>query len=543
MSSFSSVYTEPGGYSKFKATTSFPVIPGGFRVVAIIGDGITTKPVVGEVVTMTATATYALANTINSISAIVDASPYEHEYVQGTDYSVSGGGVRWLAATITVSGSVSAPTVTLNVPGTTFITSVNGLALNTVTFTATTSSMTQIAAWLNSNTGFKAYLTATAEASTSVLLVSTQACATINSSIYIGDGTSNSILGFVGGDSYLSPKRPTSAQLFYVDYDYTKATADYIPTYYFNLPDIISEYGDVSSTNTLSLGAELAFQNGAQVILGCQLAPADSPDLIGFRNALDKLKVKDCNIVVCMTGDVNVAPYIKAHVDQMSTTLERKERLAIIGLDGTISTTSIKSLAQALGDKRTMVVYPVTVRLTLDEGEVSMGSYTLAAAIAGIRTNPSYDVAEPLTHKGIVGFTEITDNLIRSQRNDLASNGVCIVESQSGVARVRHALSTDMSSNINKQFSVTETLDYVGQLTRQVAERLYVGTKGLKEAPLMLAATLTTVLQNLVDREIIVSFTSPTASFNSIDPAELDVRFGVSPVFPIDYVYIEFSTI
>ena len=225
----------------------------------------------------------------------------------------------------------------------------------------------------------------------------------------------------------------------------------------------------------------------------------------------------------------------------MSSLSERKERTAILGLDNSPSITTIENLAVALGDKRVSLVYPTTVKLLLEGVDTSIGGYILAAAIAGIRANPNYDVAEPLTRKEVIGFTEITDNLIRSQKNDLASHGICIVESQSGIARVRHSLTTDMTTVQNQEFSITELTDYTGQVTREILEQMYVGAKILSETPLMVAATLRVVLQNLIDRSIITAFTGISASQNSTDPRQIDVRFAFSPVYPLNWVYIEYS--
>ena len=418
----------------------------------------------------------------------------------------------------------------------------------TVIFATDTSTVSltlasEVAAWLNADATFSNNLIATATGTTvSICNITTLPTMSINSSILIGNGTSNSILGFIGGALYESPKRPENGDKFYVSYTYAKSTSDYIPMYFYKMQDVVLEYGDVSTTNTLSLGAEAAFENGAQVVLGCQLDPVDVPDLLGFRNALNKIKTFDCNVVVAMSGDSNLYSYIKAHVDLMSSVLERRWRTAILGMTDSPSLQTIMGYATGLADNRLVLIYPPTVKRIISGTEASIGSYVLAAAIAGIRCNPNYDIAEPLTRKPVVGFTEITDNLIRSQKNELASNGVCIVETDSvGIARVRHALTTNMSTVQNSEYVITDITDYIAYITRRILEQMYIGTKILAESPAMVAGTLTVILRNLVDSKIINTFANIAAIQNATDPTQIDISFSFVPVYTNNYIYIEYT--
>ena len=543
MPSFTGVYVQPGAYTKFKPTTAFPVIPGGLRVVAVIGKGSTSKPIIGETVTMTVSATYALAHTAIVISDITDDAYYE--YVQDVDYALSGGKVHWLATNaLVVSSNAATVTSTFGtapsyMDGLTFLASIGGVPV-TVTFTATVTNARGVASWMNAF-GLGAYGTATAVTAGYVQVTATIGTGFLgsNSSILIGNGTANTILGFVPGATYYGSKNPTSGQLFFVDYRYEKVTVtDYAPLYYYNMNDIITDFGAASTTNTLALGAQSAFENGAQVILTCQIDPANN----SYVTALTNLETKACNVVTVMNTDPTLLSYIKAHVDKMSAINERQERTAIAGTNSAVSITQIEAQATSLADKRFMLVYPTTSKMLISNVDTSVDSCYLAAALAGIRCNPNYDVAEPLTRKPVVGFTEITDNLSTSQKNDLASHGICIIESDSsGIARVRHALTTDMSTVQNEEYSITEVTDYVAQVSRQILEQMYVGTKILTDTPLMVAATLTTVLNNLITRGIITAFTGLTASIDSTDSTQIDVRFGFAPVYGANYIYIEFT--
>lgn len=542
MPSFSGIYLQPGAYAKFTPTTAFPVIPGGLRVTAIVGKGNNTKPIIGEAATFsvsTSVSIYTLTQSVCAITAVTDDTYYT--YVVGTDVTVQNGLVKWLNTKAEVNSSIEEPYAGLYNNKTLIVSMDKGTTLITVTFTTTVTTAASVAAYLNNDDTFNNVLIATATTGT-VTVVNMESIQTANSSILIGNGSANSILGFQPGSLYLGSQNPAGGAIFYVDYTYAKVTADYVPTYYFNMNDITTDFGEPTTLNTLSLGAEAVFENGAQVVLAAQVDPADGADFAGFKAALDRLKPKACNIVCVQTYDTSLFSYIKSHVDLMSSLTEKMERTAIVGMDDSPSTAQIEGFAGAFGDKRVMLVYPTTVKKMISDVETSVGSYVLAAAIAGIRCNPAYDVAEPLTRKSITGFTEITDNLLVSQKNDLASHGVCIVESDSvGTARVRHALTTNMTTVQNQEYSITEITDYVAQVSRQVLEQMYVGSKILTDTPLMISVTLRVVLQNLIERGIITEYTGITAKQNTTDPTEIDISFSFKPVYPCNYIYIQFT--
>jgi hypothetical protein len=478
-----------------------------------------------------------LANTPNSVSKVIDKNYVT--YTSGTDYEMVTAGVHWLDIAATVNSYN--PAAYTGLSGSTFLVTANGSALPTVTFTAVTSAVMvadAIAVALTPTISATVY---TAGSDSYIKLTTASGNGSI---IVIGAGTANSTIGFYQGASYLGSLRPASAVDFYVDYRTNKVTADYLPTYYSSLTDIVNDFGSPDeSTNTLTLGAQIAIQNGASVILATQLNAADGAVFTQFESAIDKLQTVDCNIVCPMTGDTNLFSYIKTHVDNMSSVIERRQRTAILGLTGSWTTTDIKNIAGGLSDNRVMLVYPTAVKLYVgtDATETSVGGFYLAAAIAGIRCNANYDVAEPITRKTVVGFTELTDNLTRTQMNDLANSGVTIVESVNGVFRVRDGLTTKTDTVENQEYTITEIVDYVGYVCWKITEQMYVGTKILTETPTQVAATNRILLQNLVKLNIITGFTNPTAVQNPNIKTEVNVYFSILPVYTLKYIPIRYS--
>ncbi|MFW6015079.1 MAG: hypothetical protein ACOCRK_01425, partial [bacterium] len=134
---------------------------------------------------------------------------------------------------------------------------------------------------------------------------------------------------------------PTKGAGYYVSYRYDKPESGYEPKIFYDYDDIVAEYGDydVSATgevtNSLALGAEIAFQNGLGPIV-CVQARTDSAYYM--KKAIDKLKrgipgVDNVNTIIPLVDeyDPDIASHIIGHVELMSSSDEGKERMVYLG--------------------------------------------------------------------------------------------------------------------------------------------------------------------------------------------------------------------
>lgn len=536
-------FTEPGVFSQLQPSTALPTIPGGLRVVALIGTGRTTNLVKGEAVTKgSVDAQDTLAHSATSLgTTLVDQDL--NTYTLGVDYQLTSGKVDWaLSSAAFIVGTANEPYTGL--VGKTLILTVSGGSPVTYTFLsgdfAVPASPTAAEVAIAINAAFPG-VTATAVTGPKVKIATT---ATNNASLLIGNGTGNTLLGFTGGSFVQTPREPAATKVYYIDYEYAKAAGDYTPKFYFSMDTVKQDYGDVSTSHTLSVGAELVFEQGASVVCLVQVNPTDGAPLTQFQNGLNKLSaVNGINIVVPLTTDTNLFASVKTHVTNASSITERKERTAILGLSGSPSVQTVVAQATALADKRLVLVYPTSgTRYLGNSTTISTldGSF-LAAALAGIRTSTSFTVSDPLTRKEVTGFVDIPDTLLRSEKNVLSGNGVCVIESQSSIPRVRYGTTTDTSTSDNKEYSVVEITDYVASSMRQLLESIFIGQKILADTPSQVRSTITAVLTDFIRRETITGFTGVSASIDLLDPTQINVSFSIAPVRPLNYILITFS--
>lgn len=546
MPSFSNVFLEPGVFSQFNGQGQQPVVPGSTRVVALLGDGRQTKIVRGEQVTKGALdGSDSLAHVATSLGSTITDEDFA-TYTLGVDYVLTSGDVAWSPASVaSITGTTTQTFASL--VGKTLILAVDGGSNQTYTFVSGDFAVPAAATAAEVATAITTNFTGVT--STAVLgSVRISTASTNNGSLLIGNGTSNSILGFTGGSFVATPKEPAVGKIYFVDYEYAKVSADYIPRFFASMTDVVLEHGDVSTSNTLSLGAEVAFQNGASIVCTIQIDPADGATLTQFQKAFDKLlPVKGLNILVPLTPDSNLYAYAKSHVNTASSLANRNERMVFLGLTGTPSVSSVMSQAAALADKRVVLVYPpsATRFVGTNTTESTLDGSFLAAALAGIRANPDLSISQPLTRKEVVGFTDIPDILTRVEKNQLSNSGVCVIEDidNLNIFRVRFGTTTDPSTISNREISVVEIVDYVATSLRTLLENIYVGQRILADTPSQVSATTAKILTGLTanPNPIIVSFQNVTCAINGTDPTQLDVSFSISPVNPLNYIFISFS--
>lgn len=541
--SINNVFTEPGVFSQFQPTRTFPVLAGGVRVAALVGTGRTTHVVAAEAVTRggSVDGSDSLAHTATSLgTTIVDENLKVYNIT--TDYVLSGGAVSWSPATAAfIQGSVAQPYAGL--VGQTFIISVGGGADQSYTFVSGDFSNVNAATAAEVATALQAAFTGvTVTAVTNEVKI--QTTATNNTSLLIGDGTSNSTLGFVVGSFQQSSQEPAAGVSYTVSYEYAKVSADYVPTFYSSMADVTNDYGAVSISNTLSLGAEIVFAQGASAICLIQCDPADGSSLNQFKKAIDKLaSVNGINIVVPLSNNTALHSYLLAHVTAASSITERKERTAIVSMPAPTTVAGLSAQAQALDNKRMVLISASQVDYIVgtDTNATTLDGSYVAAAIAGVRTSRSFDVADPLTHKTLAGFSDMPDTLLRQEKITLLSKGVMVVENNSGVIRVLQQVTTDPSTRENSEYSVVEIIDFVASNSRQILENIFIGQKILVGTPSQVKSTQTSVLTSMVTSEIITAFQNVQASVDNLDPTQINVSFEIAPVFPLNYILITFS--
>ncbi len=348
-------------------------------------------------------------------------------------------------------------------------------------------------------------------------------------------------------DWSLGADAPDAGATYYVTYKHDKVSTDYNAQLFTKIKDIENEYGKESITNTLTLGAKLAFQNGANYIIGVQIAGTTTQD---WYDAIDKLQYRvsgvDATIIVPLNTSSAVQAYLKTHIETMSSQYQKKERYGIIGMPIGTSFADIKAKALAYAYNRIILPYDEPVReikdpVTYVTSDVSLDGTFLGAAIAGMMTK--FVVQEPLTRKTIVGFKSVvkTDALLETEKNELAGSGVLLLEESGGVISIRHGMTTDVSTVQDNEISVMLIRDNTIKGTRDALDRVYIAKVSTNETEANIKTDIESILGQFIRDGSLLSFSDVTVSRNSTDATRYDVSFTIEPAYPINTIFIEFT--
>lgn len=546
-------FQEPGFFSSVQAASNLSLLPGAFQVVALIGAGSADKAILSENQTRVDDVmgnpndVELLDNPIASITQVYSQSVFQYPI---SSYSTS------------ITGTVDG-TSGYAVTGQTFIVSVNGGSAQTVTFTGPNPiALADVVSQLNAAL-IGCAAVALAVGAQNFLKIISSIAGDGGQQIQILAGTANANLGFAANayaqdidwsPSYASMNpdiRPQDGQPYLVNYMTPKVAADFAPIFYFSQASILAAYGPAQPGNTLSLGGNAAFGNGASIVVCRQLSPAavaagGSTLQTEMTNALSDMELVDIDVLVPMVPNPTYWPMYLQHVSKMSSQLERMERIAVLGLDETSGRIPVLGSSPSwqaymsqfvsnsgLTPKRIIVINPGACQTTPNGTQYTLDGTYLAACFAGLLTSPLFDVATSMTYKTFSTVDAvIVPELPRSEKNILTGLGVTVIELANATIRCRRSISADTSNIAYEEPSITRSFDLVAQQMRTALENRFIGTKIVGATTGQVVAAATTFLNNYVAQQIINDFTTPTAQQNPSEPRQIDVTFSAQPVYP-----------
>lgn len=348
-------------------------------------------------------------------------------------------------------------------------------------------------------------------------------------------------------------QEPAVGDSYYVTYNYLKTQADFETMLFTNQRAVERNYGEISPDNPVSLAGFLMFLNGA-IVLGIKQVPkipgsnqASTPSyldaLTDLRGPLPGGATLD-TITPLKGDDVDLFLALSNHCDIQSSIRFRAERTGVIGVSSGTQPTDVGGIAQQIQNTRIRLVYPDIVTLTVqdalgnDKQFLVDGTY-LAAAVAGDRARSNIDVATPWTRARIVGFDQLARRLDAVEQNQVAVQGVTVLDQRGTVIRIRQGLTTDMSNILTRLPTVITIADEVQRASRRDLDR-FIGIKFLPGVLSEIEGQLSTTMKALKNAEIIAAFTGIQARTTN-DPTVVEVEAFYQPVFPLLYIVITFN--
>lgn len=351
---------------------------------------------------------------------------------------------------------------------------------------------------------------------------------------------------------YKGGKEPTIGQTYYIDF--TRVRSLFNTRTFSNLADVIRTYGDISLENTLSMGAFLAFSNGASAIACKQIqldvdqtAPTEDQMLTALQEIEGEIVpgLSPSVIMPLLSASTTLLSAISNHCDVQSSIRYRSERRAVLGVAAGTQPRDAQSLAQGVGNTRICLVYPdmAQIRFTDSAGVAQsflVGGEMIAVAVAMATFNPGLDSATPWTNRSINGFTDLGRTLDDVDANTTANAGVTVLKKTINGIQVRHGLTTDMTSVLTKTPTVIQIADDVHLRCRNLLDS-YIGTKFVPNTIQQIQGRVNNLFKQLVRDQIISTYTGLTVTSDPNDPTGLLVDVFYKPVYPLLYIQFTFT--
>lgn len=318
--------------------------------------------------------------------------------------------------------------------------------------------------------------------------------------------------------------------------------------------------------NNISLAVDIALKQGMAAWYSLELNPWDETTLdsnpvaldlttesglkTAVQQALEKLKTEDVYAIVplfpIVQNGVNssILSDIIGHIQFGRSLIEQKWRIAILGAEANSDTGATPEskyieTASAISYDAMAYVAPSTVKITYGGTQMTVDGYAIAAAIAGILTNPVYDAGEPISGKKLIGFDEIADPFNNTQKRLMGNAGVLMIDNELGVPAVIMDLTTDQSNAARAQLKFIKTADYVAKTLRLLLRQLYINTRNIGTATLAaIAGTIRMVMQQLIFLHIINDFSDLSVRKNDIDGRQIDVIVNIQMTPDVSWIYI-----
>ena len=319
--------------------------------------------------------------------------------------------------------------------------------------------------------------------------------------------------------------------------------------------------GDIPGINIFPLacdevGAPLRFElfkNGIELVLGidytlsfiCQ--GSAEPTKITLTEPL----VAGDNVVANYRPDIDLVASVQtvgqAHCEFMSSTRQRRERIMFtggyegFGFDEVLDPQT--GVASTFGTSfRVVYMFPERIRTVLNGETAFLDGQFLGAAAAGLLAGTAY-IPTPLTRKALVGFDIENDKRFTvDQLNLLGDDGLTVVSPLSSGGRVVYGITTVQSGNaVEEEISIIRIRDFTAKTTREVLENRFIGTVIDDRTVPSIKTTTERILGSLVSQAIITQFANVVARVDPIEPRQVNVGFDIAPVFPLNWIKIEFS--
>ena len=302
--------------------------------------------------------------------------------------------------------------------------------------------------------------------------------------------------------------RPDFGSTYFATYEFNRPTSEYNnPQQFFTLEQALDFTGPLAADNPLSIATEIVFRNGSPSILVIQINDASDPGNptgVEFQAGLDAAATRStATDILVLSTDLDVQTRLLQHIEDENSPIEQNFRRGYFGMavntpigDRDTPDTYVFRAARTLqvaadspARGRLMLAAPPGIEgikktLLLEDGSttvVTLDSTYITAGIAG-RLASFTSPADALVRVSVAGFDANENDFtpwVRSERAQLASNGVTVLTFDAGRFLLLDPISTERAGGGLIQFEQWSTSVQKDNVVRQVRTALDANVVGI----------------------------------------------------------------
>ncbi len=293
-------------------------------------------------------------------------------------------------------------------------------------------------------------------------------------------------------------------------------------------------------------------------------------------SAYEAIEASDCQMVVPLPTQNRFGIFRagESHVDNMSTIVNKKERVLLIGaqqgvtadaligleeaavedigvlegiqgddpeevLDGNIEDLINLKLSDNFTNKRVIYLYPDQIVRSINGTNTFIDGFYMAAAAAG-RLAATQNVAVPLTFKTLAGFSILRDKIFRPiTLNQLGAVGATVVQPVTGGGKILAGRTTSQSGFIeDEEISIVFIRDRIKQVLRD-SLKSFIGGVQDENTQGLIGARVNSIMAAMVTQGLITSYEGIRVEQDKVDPRQWNVFLRFVPAFPVNFVFID----
>lgn len=279
------------------------------------------------------------------------------------------------------------------------------------------------------------------------------------------------------------------------------------------------------------------------------------PNYNGATHSIDNTLVPGDKVVASYLPDNSVIDLVAtsqlaciSHCQIMSETQNRQERTALIGsyefadLDYILD--PVTGIDANYGTTKRAVYFwpggPSIRRVVAGEIQTLDGQFIAASAAGFVASRP---LPTSLTNKTLTGFSIDPAQKLNIDETNLAGGAnVAIVKPLGAGGKVVIGQTTTNSGQpTEEEYSVVRIGDHVSKTTRVALENAFTGELITVNTPDDVKAATASILDAFVSQGILTSYENLKTSVDKNDPRQINVQFDVTPIFPLNYIFIRFT--